>query len=183
MPTYATPALTAERLRALFDYDPETGEFRRRRSGKGYRAGAVAGTGHNAGYRSVTVDGKTYLAHRLAWLYVHEVWPVNLIDHINGVRDDNRFANLREATPGQNRQNRERANTANPCGFLGVDEYKPNGRWRARIMVGGRVHHLGYFATPDEAGDAYLKAKRELHPFWVGATTKQGDMTSGKILE
>jgi hypothetical protein len=94
--------LTAERLREILGYDPETGLFTRLvRTGR-IRAGEVAGTAHSRGYRSIVIDGRVYLSHRLAWLYVHGEWPPEQIDHINRNRADNRLVNLRAAKQSQN---------------------------------------------------------------------------------
>jgi hypothetical protein len=101
--------LTAERLRELLDYDPETGRFIWRKdhpTAKHIKAGSVAGTKNGRGYWVIGVAGAKYVAHRLAWLYVTGEWPAHLVDHENGDRLDNRFANLREATDSQNNFNR-----------------------------------------------------------------------------
>lgn len=169
--------LTAERLREVLDYDPETGVFTWRVTntnalGHGGRsrcvAGAVAGHLNRNGYRSIGIDHVLYQAHRLAWLYVHDRWPDHHIDHINGGHDDNRIANLRDVPQAQNAQNRHGAQRNNRTGHLGVDEYKP-GRWRARIKDGARQRHLGCFATPEAAYAVYAEAKRASLPFWEGA--------------
>lgn len=90
--------LTAERLRELLDYDPETGYFRWRRD-VGARAwkGQLAGTMARDGYEYIGIDRRRYPAHRLAWLYVHGEWPRGLLRHLNWLRSDNRLENLREA--------------------------------------------------------------------------------------
>jgi hypothetical protein len=99
----------------------------------------------------------------LAWFYVTGKWPKNSIDHRDGDRANNRFKNLRDLTQSGNLQNRKVANANNACGLLGV--HKNGRRWRAKIKIDYRDVHLGYFDTPKQAHAAYLKAKRELHPF------------------
>src|ERR1700738_4035243 len=98
--------LTAEHLRELLNYDPDTGEFRRRASRGGEAAGTLAGCPRRpGGYRIICVDRVIFLAHRLAWLHSYGVWPTKDIDHIDGDKTNNRIANLREATPAQNVMN------------------------------------------------------------------------------
>src|SRR5262245_14923519 len=84
---------SAERVRQLLKYSPETGELRWRvsRRGRGARLGRDAGAGHAKGYRRVSVDGRDYLVHRVIWLWMTGEWPAAQIDHRNGVRDDNRW--------------------------------------------------------------------------------------------
>jgi hypothetical protein len=161
--------LTAERARELLDYEPGTGRFIwkvDRRCGwyaagrVHVRAGTEAGT-HSGGYRLIGVDGTQYLAHRLAVLIVRGRWPPEDVDHLNGDRDDNRWANLRECTRQVNAQNLRKARSNNRTGVLGVI---PSGdRWVARITVNRRRLHLGCFSTPAEAHAAYIHAKRRLH--------------------
>lgn len=159
----ANEALTAERVRELLSYNPDTGEFLWLVSGRGVAAGRIAGGLHCDGYRSICVKNKVYMAHRLAFLYVYGRWPANEIDHINGARSDNRIANLREATASENQGNQRKARSNSTTGFLGVSWYKPNGKFRASIALNGKIKHLGYFTTAEESYAAYLKAKRELH--------------------
>jgi hypothetical protein len=98
--------LTQNRLKQLLDYQPETGQFTWRVARAGLaKAGSVAGATKTQGYRQIMVDGTMYLAHRLAWLYVHGHFPVKMLDHVNRQSWDNRIANLREATHKQNREN------------------------------------------------------------------------------
>lgn len=155
--------LTAERARDLLSYCPETGAMTWNVRRKGVRVGGVAGHLHKAGYRRIRIDYQIYLAHRLAWLITHGSWPSDQIDHINGVRHDNRLANLREATNTENQQNQRKAMVDNKSGFLGVREQ--HGKFSAQIKVNGRYHHIGRFATAEEAHSAYRARKRELHPF------------------
>jgi len=153
--------LTAARLRDLLDYDPETGLLSwRGGQGRAYRR---VGTKHPLGYLRVCVDGRDYLAHRLAWLHVHGEWPPAQIDHRNGCRQDNRIANLRLATNPENHQNRKMQRN-NTSGWPGVREDRP-GRWIAKVKTGGKYRHLGTFATFEEARDARIAAKAEDHQF------------------
>ncbi|MCI0598731.1 MAG: HNH endonuclease [Beijerinckiaceae bacterium] len=87
-------------------------------------------------------------------------WPIAQIDHINGDRADNRFLNLREATRTENAWNAKLRSDSH-SGFKGVRRHKR--RWCAYIKVSGKQKHLGSFATPEEAHDAYCRAAREHH--------------------
>ncbi len=151
-------------LRALLHYDPETGVFtwRVRRGSRAPKDG-VAGAINADGYRQIRIGGSIYYAHRLAWVYVTGKWPTAQIDHKNCIAGDNRFANLREATNGQNARNtRIRRNSRS--GFKGVCFEKRRGLWLARASHGGRSRHLGLFETPAEAHEAYCRAMMELDP-------------------
>lgn len=153
--------LTQARLRELLSYDRDTGEFTRRIQAGRELAGSIAGARHHSGYLFISVDGKRYAAHRLAWFYVTGAWPP-LIDHRNCVKQDNRFPNLREADHSLNAQNRVHARADNQSGLLGASRIK--NRWQASIRVRGVKHHLGSFATAEEAHDAYMEAKGRFHP-------------------
>jgi hypothetical protein len=99
--------LTAQRLRELFHYDPDTGIFTWRvKPRKGcVQIADIAGHVNHTGYRSIKIDQRAYRAHRLAWLYMYGVWPPGDLDHDNTIKDDNRLVNLREATDPQNQAN------------------------------------------------------------------------------
>ena len=156
--------LTAERLRELLDYDQETGVFTRKvKLCNRVKVGDVAGYLNRKGYIHIRVDGRSHKAHRLAWLYVHGVWPQSGIDHINGIKDDNRIINLREATHSDNQQNLRKPHADNKIGLLGVS--RSQGKFKAQINVDGKVRTIGRFHTPEAAHAAYLEAKRQLHPF------------------
>lgn len=160
------PALTADRLREVLRYDPETGVFTWLVCMSNARSGAVAGGVRADGYWRIGVDKIVYLAHRLAWLYVNGEWPSNQIDHIDGSRSNNRINNLRDVSNDVNQQNRRWARSDNiSSGLIGVGMKR--GKWRARIQVGGVLRQIGTFDTPEEAHAAYLDAKRRLH---VGCT-------------
>lgn len=159
---YEVGTITVERLREVLDYDPETGILRWRIStSRRVRAGMVAGS-LNHGYRRIAIDRCVYLTHRIAWLYMTGAWPKDQIDHKNGVRDDNRFLNLREASNAENQHNQRHARRDNRTGLLGVSTN--GGRFQAQIMVDGKQHYLGCFGTAEAAHAAYVEAKRRLHP-------------------
>jgi hypothetical protein len=160
---------TAERVREMLDYDPETGVFTWKAKNPRSRIpiGAVAGANMN-GYRVIILDMARYRAHHLAWLHVYGVWPEHGIDHRNRQPSDNRIANLREATQDQNMQNLGKPRT-NTSGYQGVSKGRHGTGWRAAIHHDGRRINLGTFKTPEEASAAYVRAKTELHPFWEPA--------------
>ena len=160
--------VTAQRLRELFTYNPETGLFIRRIAASQFRAGLVAGSlDRTSGYMQMCVDFRNYRVHRLAFLYMTGGIP-DEVDHINGDRADNRWANLRAATTLLNAQNRRRRPTGSRQDLpMGV---RQSGRALAKpffatITMNGRRVQLGAFATKEEAGAAYLAAKRASHPF------------------
>ena len=142
-------------------YDQATGLFTVRKTNR------VVGTLSMDGYVKVRdpFDKQIKMAHRLAWFYVTSRWPNSQIDHINGVRSDNRFLNLRESTPGENMQNMQRARRDNRVDLIGANFHSPSNRWRSQIKLNGKKIHLGYFDTAYDAHLAYLRAKRDLHPF------------------
>ena len=160
--------ITAKRLREVLNYDEDTGHFTwareiRSEGRKSTKFGKRAGHKmHKGGYRQICVDGKVMLEHRAVWLYVHGEMPVNFIDHINGIRDDNRIANLRDFTFSQNCGHRtKKAKNSNQDMPVGVvDTNRPLAkRFTARIRRDGNDKFLGYFETPEEARAAYVLAK------------------------
>lgn len=158
------PALTAERLREVLHYDPETGVFRWAKSRPHCKIGNVAGcVCSDRGYVVVRIDGRLWLAHRLAFLYMTGEWPSHEVDHINGARFDNAWANLRDVVSRVNKENMRQAYSNNQVGMLGVSFFKPAQLWRACIQVDKKPHHLGYRKTAEEAAQLYLDAKRKLH--------------------
>ena len=156
--------MTQAELKALLDYNPDSGVFSWRKSTRATRAGAVAGTRKRNGYLRIGINLRQYSAHRLAFLWMTGAWPDRDVDHINGVRDDNRWANLRQATEAENCQNLGGPTKNNKSGALGVHYHKGRGKFRADIRVGKKSITLGYFDELWEASAAYLRAKDELHP-------------------
>lgn len=164
--------ITAERLRELVEYDQHTGAFTQRANYVGTRGarwavGRLVGHVAATGYLTMRLDGRLYQAHRLAWLYAYGRWPDADIDHINGVRTDNRIANLRDVTNAVNRQNTRRARADSQTMVQGVTFCKRRGRFFSRIRCNGRAKFLGYFDDSGQAHQAYVEAKRRLH---VGCT-------------
>lgn len=166
--------LTVERLRQALDYDRETGVFSWALPRIGMRAGTIAGSPHPGGYVAIRLDGRTYLAHRLAWLWVYGEWPALEIDHIDGDRANNAISNLRDVPRYMNSQNKKQANRDSKTGYLGVCRI-PKG-WKAQIGANGVHHNLGTYPTPEEAHEAYLAAKRALHPGYVDKDIIQSGM-------
>lgn len=135
--------LTQARLKDRVNYDPETGVMTRIRNSGTAKAGDIMGSVMSHDYLTAGVDGRQYLIHRLAWLYVYGEWPKN-IDHINHKRDDNRIANLRAVTRTENQRNQSLRKT-NASGALGVHWCARRQKWVAQIKAGGRGIYLGRY--------------------------------------
>ena len=156
--------LTQERLKEVLHYDHETGIFTRKiKTASNTKIGDIAGGLTDQGYSTICIDYKGYRAHRLAWMYLYGYFPKE-IDHINGNRLDNRLCNLREVTRSENNQNHKKLRSNNTTGYVGVSQFKRDNNFLARIVVDGKIKSIGYFDTPEEASEAYLKEKRLLHP-------------------
>lgn len=155
--------LTQKELKKTLEYDPLTGEFIRLiANGSGDYIGDVAG-GLVHKYIRIMMGGKIYSAHRLAWLYMTGKWPKDQIDHINHIRGDNRWVNLREATSYENQRNRPLLRN-NKSGINGIRWDK--NRWVVTVGVDGANIHLGRFADKFEAICARKSAdnKYDYHP-------------------
>jgi len=174
--------LTQELLKKVLHYCPDTGVFtwlKRPRSmftsDKGFGvwnaklSGKRAGSLNFKGYRELSIKHcpnkrSRYLTHRLAWLYIHGEFP-EVIDHINGVKDDNRLVNLRNTTNWVNKKN-SKIYANNTSGIPGVSwESKPN-KWRVRIKADKKDKHLGFFDNLFDAACARKSAELiyDYHP-------------------
>lgn len=154
--------LTQEELKAQLHYNEDTGIFTRIKIIKNSHAkiGDVAGNSHHSGYVFIRVNGKLHQAHRLAFLYMTGNFPVDCTDHINGIKNDNSWRNLREATRSQNMKNRVMTK-GNKTGYIGVFE---NGkRFNAVARLNGSPNYLGTFKTAEEAHDVYLEFAKKHH--------------------
>lgn len=164
-----------EYLHKRLRYEPETGKLFWRdcedmpNNWRSRLAGREAFTATNShGYRCGAIDDRLTKAHRVVWAIYYGEWPTNHIDHINGVRSDNRIFNLRDVTSKQNNMNAAmRIN--NTSGVTGVCWNKQREKWQAEIKVDGKKKHLGLFDSIDAASSARLKASRE-----YGFTNRHG---------
>lgn len=152
--------LTQAKLKSIMRYDPATGhlywlEARNGGARKGDRAGC-----YMRGYIMVKIDGRSYGAHRLAFLYMTGSLP-EMVDHKNGVRGDNRWINLRAATRKQNCAN-SKLQKRNKLGLKGVYQAS-KGAFVARIKHNGQLKYLGSFKSAAEAHAAYVEAAHRLH--------------------
>lgn len=150
--------ITAERLREVLSYSPDTGEFVwlvdiGTRGKKGARAGSTSGNGR----RHICLDRRTYQASRLAYFFMAGSWPTKQIDHTNVSSADNRWVNLRPATSTQNQANRLTQRN-NQLGTKGVRRLR--NKYTAQIRVAGQLKHLGTFASAAEAHAAYTAAAK-----------------------
>lgn len=147
-----------ERLRELFIYDPATGLLTNRVDrGSRAREGREAGNKDSQGYRIVRVDKKMLKVHRIIWALQFDEWPEGPLDHIDGVVDNNRIANLRVASYADNNRNR-RITDANSSGHKGVNWCKRSQKWRVGIKVNRRPLHIGMFSDFETAAKAYREA-------------------------
>ena len=145
--------LTADALRAWFQYFPETGELWSRRTNK------RVGFNTKRGNRSVSFKKGIYQEHRIIWILMTGQQCPTHIDHKDGDPTNNKWNNLRQATNAENLHNMRRPRR-NTTGFKGAHRSHIK-KFRARLSVGGKSVHLGYFPTPEEAHEAYMKAATE----------------------
>lgn len=150
-----------KRLCEEITYDPETGLFFRIKKSRGHDAGPITYVSKSSGYLIVGVFARQFQGHRLAWFHHYGEWPKHHVDHINGIKTDNRICNLRDVTQLVNNQNVRSANRRSKTGYVGVVPNKK--RFSAQICRGDAQYHLGTFDTPELAHAAYVEAKRRLH--------------------
>lgn len=153
--------LDAEHVRSILDYNPETGVFTWKVGRRRVKAGEIAGYTRSDGYVVLSINQNKCFAHRLAWLLSYGVLPKE-IDHVNRNRADNRISNLRAVAHIENQWNM-RPRNGSPSGYMGMCKRKGQNKWSAQISVKYKQKHLGLFNTPEEAAEAYQKAKKEMH--------------------
>lgn len=177
---FITMEITLDYLKECLDYDSETGIFRWKsrppdhfRTNRGWKifmgrdSGKVVGSPTALGYLQIVISfreifGKHFLAHRVAWAFVHGEWPSEHIDHKNGVVSDNRISNLRAATNSENMMN-ARTPSHNTSGVKGVCFNKLIQKWQAEIIHNKVRHPLGYFVVKEEAVAAVRALREKLH--------------------
>lgn len=146
---------TQASLKLEVSYDPATGLFSRP-NGR-----VITDQPASLYVRIMLSDGKTYVVHRLAWLYMTGSHPVGDIDHIDGNRKNNKFDNLRDCTHSENMMNRGGPQANNALGIIGVS--KSQGRFQAQIQIQGKRYHLGRFDTAELASQVYQAAAKKMH--------------------
>jgi hypothetical protein len=155
-----------EMIPKFLDYNKDTGVFtwKAKSSPKANRAviGSVAGAKDSKGYLNIKLFGWRFKAHRLAYLLEHGSIAGKLVDHVNGIKDDNRIENLRLATDSQNQWN-TKVRVSNQACVKGVSFKKDIGKWRARISAHGEKYDLGYFETKESAADALALFRAKIH--------------------
>ena len=159
--------ITQKILQELIDYNLETGVFTNKVLRKPCKVGKLLGTTDPKGYIRIGINNKVYAAHRLAWLYVYGEMPKNQIDHINGIRNDNRIVNLRDIQSQWNTQNQHKAPKNSKTGYLGVSWSKQKNKYRSAIVVDGKQKHLGFFDNKETASQMYEMHKKLLHQGYV----------------
>jgi len=153
--------ITQNRLRELAHYCQQTGKFTHLQSNRRKKAGMPSGSLRRDGYVYAMFDGHRAMAHQFAWLYMTGEWPTQEIDHIDGNKANNAFANLRQVSRRANTENKRTAKRTSTTGLLGVVRHRD--KFVAKIVHAGKRTHLGVFETPEAAHEAYVQAKRRLH--------------------
>ena len=188
------PLPSPELLRKLLRYEPETGKlFWRERPesmfmdgwqtastsaaswNSRYAGNMAMSARNNVGYLHGSIFYRSHKAHRVIWAMYHGEWPTDDIDHINGVKDDNRISNLRSVSHYENCRNQKKSR-ANTSGVTGVYWHKARRKWVSRIMVDGKHKNLGIFRSKSDAIKARKSAEVE-HGFHAnhGRTSTETD--------
>lgn len=147
-------SININELKRCVNYNPDNGLFTNLINRGKSKKGKIIGHINLRGYVQIRLNMKMYWAHRLAWFYTYEVWPTNLIDHINNIKSDNRILNLREATMSQNKM-AQGITKGNKSGYKGVFFMKNTGKWKATCTINNKSNYIGTYDTPKEAFDAY----------------------------
>lgn len=149
--------ITQEYLKSILNYDPNTGYFTWKvRLANATLIDGDAGWSNKDGYTEIQIQGKSYRAGRLAWLYMTGKWPKDEIDHKDLNKSNDKWENLREADRNQNLYNLPTYKN-NLLGVKGVGFHRASGKFRARISVDGKHKNLGLFNSIEEAKAAYDK--------------------------
>ena len=155
--------ITQDLLREHFEYrDGHLWWIKKSSPYSNIKVGQQFGSYNSEGYRHGWFKGKMHKEHRLIWLYHKGEWPIGDLDHISGVRDDNRIENLREVTSQQNSFNKKSVK-GSTSKYKGVCWGKQNKKWKASYRYNGKKYYLGYYTTELEVAIAYDKAVEHLH--------------------
>jgi hypothetical protein len=154
--------ITQSELKDILHYDQDTGVFTWIKPVRKTMINCIAGTISFEGYSVIKINKKIYRAHRLAWLYVYGEWPKSILDHINGIKNDNKIANLREATFQQNVFNRKNE-SINTSGCKGVHWETARETWKVGIVINNKHIYLGRYKDKQEAINAYLISAKKYH--------------------
>lgn len=146
-------------IKELLSYDPDTGLFTWKKSRRGVKKGTIAGNKNDRGYIQIKVNYKFYKAHRLAFLFMNQELP-NMVDHIDGVKDNNKWDNLRPCNKSENGGN-SKIRSDNTSGYKGVSFNKKSKKWVSYLYINGRQVFLGRFDCPIEAHKEYCKAAKK----------------------
>jgi hypothetical protein len=163
--------ITADYVRSILDYDPETGLLtwkRRERVSRQWNtkyAGKEAGV-LSLGYIKIRIEKRAYQAHRLIWLMMTGSWPKEQIDHIDMDRSNNRWVNLREASNAENMRN-TKAHIDNSSGFKGVYFVNDRNKFRGSVMINGKISHTKRCETAEEAYEERCALAKRLHGEYV----------------
>ncbi len=165
------PHVSADELRQLFTYDPVTGIVRWAVSRAArIKVGDEAATKHDSGYKRVMVNNRNLYVHRIAWAITHGEFPEQ-IDHINGIRSDNRLVNLRGVTNLENCHNKCVQRQTN-AGVPNVYFDKRYGTYKASVSANKSFYHLGCFKTLEEATKAVAEGRMKYQSHYYPANAR-----------
>lgn len=152
-----------KQLRDFLEYDSNIGELIWKQDYSKFKKGTVAGSINGQGYRMVSFNKLSTGAHRIIWFLIYGSFPDGIVDHINRKRKDNRLENLRNISVGENNQNIDVMSRVGLGRLVGASFCKTKNKWQAKIRLNYKTTFIGYFDTEEEAHNAYLAKKREIH--------------------
>ena len=171
-----------ERIRELFNYDFESGyltwKIKLKHHHKSIQVGSRVGW-IDGDYRRASIDGQQHLEHRIIWFWMTgEDDPTVEIDHKDRDGRNNKWTNLRQATPAQNQANKPRGNKPNKFGYKGIG-ITNSGKYFACISKNGKWTHLGVFFTPEEAHNKYCEEAKKLYGDYFHNGRNQTNIQTG----
>lgn len=151
-----------DRLKEYLLYDPTSGFlFWKKSKSRSIFVGKEAGNLTQRGYKTFRFDKKVYKTHRVCWFLYYGNWPKGEVDHINGLKDDNRISNLRDVSHRENMLNKK-SQSGSTSKYKGVYWHKSNKKWRATLWNGSSKLHLGMFDCETSAALAYDEAAKQV---------------------